>query len=231
MERHRRALELARCVYRGEDLRLTISAGVVSVNQEFDDSAAALQAALRAQAKAAASGGNRVHLDTPTTTFDATTEVLPPISELVDRERLVLRCQKVQPLTGTETKRKPYYEVLLGIQDTQGTVLPPGALVHAAELRGEIQELDRWVVETTLHWMADHRRLLTKLGGLAINISGPSISDPNMLSFVHDALSKNSHSPGEDHPRSHRNRRDQRLAHRPQLRVGPKGARLSILLG
>ncbi len=102
-------------------------------------------------------------------------------------EFLVLRCQEIRPIRSTNSKS--HYEVLLGVRDEQGNMLPPMKLIEAAEHYGRMAKIDRWVVSNALKWMATHPHLVKNMDGLSINLSGTSVGDESFLEFILDSLS------------------------------------------
>jgi EAL domain-containing protein (putative c-di-GMP-specific phosphodiesterase class I) len=75
-------------------------------------------------------------------------------------------------------------EMLIRLRDEDGSMVPPGAFIPAAERFGLMPQLDRWVVDTAL---ANFSRLHpsgkpVKL--CAINLSGPTFEDNSFADFV-----------------------------------------------
>lgn len=100
----------------------------------------------------------------------------------LEKDQFLLFAQKIIPLDSSKNP-SPYYEVLLRLQDESGTCLTPGAFIPAAERYKLMTDIDRWVIDTTLHQYA------TLFGPnsdarLAINLSGNSLADESLLEFV-----------------------------------------------
>ncbi len=109
------------------------------------------------------------------------------INRLFNQNRLFLRCQKIAPIHG---EAPGHYEILIGAKDNDGKPLPPDKFIPAIEHFKRGAELDRWVVDNTLEWMASHRDRLEKTGGFSINLSGQSILDPDFQAFLEKRLSR-----------------------------------------
>lgn len=107
---------------------------------------------------------------------------------LVD-DRLILNCQKIEPI-GNPGSKDYHYEILLTMMDEMGDIVAPTELINAAETYNRMTSIDRWVIENTLKWMADHRQVLDNFGGFAINVSGHSVNDTTFPDFVLDLFSK-----------------------------------------
>ena len=50
------------------------------------------------------------------------------------------------------------FEVLLRMRDTDGSIIPAGRIIPAAEGSGRIGMIDRWVLTTVLAWLNSHQR-------------------------------------------------------------------------
>jgi diguanylate cyclase (GGDEF)-like protein len=197
MERHRRSIEFAKCVYRGEVIELAVSIGVVAVTPEVTDPAAIVEAASIAYTRASSGSPMGLHVqEAPAGSQPEASGAIgmADVSELIAAGRLTLRCQRVAPVDPHNGLR-PYYEVLLGVRDGSGRVEPPGSVIAAAERTGKISEIDRWVVAEALRWMARHYPKLESLSGLAINLSGATLSDPKLARFVAEQLEASSVPP------------------------------------
>lgn len=190
LERHRRSVERARCVYRNHELQLAVSMGVVAIDPAANDVSLIMEQASAAYQTARAASPMGLHVEE--TPVGCSPRIAAPggvtaASELIAANRLALRVQRVAPVD-PESELKPYYEVLLGIRDANGCIGPPGSVIVAAERAGSIVELDRWVVAEVLSWMAGHNSALTGLKGFAINLSGTTLSDCTLARFVAEEL-------------------------------------------
>lgn len=188
VEQHRRMVEKFRAMWKGERIELTASFGLVEISDQTQSAEQALDEASQACAKAKEDGGNRVEVYEEQVNFeqsdDGRSEWVGRIKKMLDENALELRCQPIVPVVVEEDSTKPHYEILLGVPDDKGHVMPPGEFIHASELYGQMPDVDRWVVRTTFEWMAANKRKLLKLGGCAINLSGQSLSEEAILSYV-----------------------------------------------
>lgn len=96
---------------------------------------------------------------------------------LDNRERLEMH---YQPIINLFNGKVSHYEALLRLKDDEGNPCNAGELVKTCEVFGLIGRLDRAVVETCLDDVAK----LPDGAGVAINLSGKSIGDPDLLHFI-----------------------------------------------
>jgi diguanylate cyclase (GGDEF)-like protein len=96
---------------------------------------------------------------------------------LDDHSRMTMH---YQPIIDLNTGRVSHHEGLLRLLDENGKPCNTGELVKTCEVFGLIGRLDRAVVESCLENMAR----LPKGTGIAINLSGKSIGDPELLQFI-----------------------------------------------
>jgi EAL domain-containing protein (putative c-di-GMP-specific phosphodiesterase class I) len=67
--------------------------------------------------------------------------------------------------------------------EPDGSLVPPGKVIPAAERFRLMPDIDRWVVRNALEIVA-RRGPASGLAGFAINLSGQSLSRPELLEFV-----------------------------------------------
>ena len=81
-------------------------------------------------------------------------------------------------------------ELLIRLRDEDGTMVPPGAFIPAAERFGLMLQLDRWVVDTAL---ANFNRLHPSgkpVHLCAINLSALTVEDDSFAQFVLERLER-----------------------------------------
>jgi diguanylate cyclase (GGDEF)-like protein len=109
------------------------------------------------------------------------------VRNAIENGRLALMAQQLLPLKAGRVPN--YYEVLVRIVDDAGQYVAPGAFMSAAERYKLMEELDRWVVATTLAKVAGHgRHLRGSDARFAINLSGQSLGSEAFLGFVDEAI-------------------------------------------
>jgi diguanylate cyclase (GGDEF)-like protein/PAS domain S-box-containing protein len=79
-----------------------------------------------------------------------------------------------------------HLEALLRMADEQNpdVLIMPGHFIPVAEKNGRIVDIDRWVIREVLQLLAMNPRI----PAIAVNLSGRSLSEPDLPNFIADAL-------------------------------------------
>jgi diguanylate cyclase (GGDEF)-like protein/PAS domain S-box-containing protein len=101
------------------------------------------------------------------------------IRSALDEDRFVLYAQPIQCLRTSGAAR--HYEVLIRMLDEQGELVPPIDFIPAAERYNLMGAIDRWVIESTLRILSRQSCPTTQL---AINLSGQSMGDTELVDFI-----------------------------------------------
>ena len=100
------------------------------------------------------------------------------INDAIEQDRLVLHAQPIIDLaTGTTVQ----HELLIRMLDTDGSPIPPGLFLPAAERYGLIREIDRWVVRRGTELAAEGH-------AVELNVSAESLGDPEFATLVEREL-------------------------------------------
>jgi diguanylate cyclase (GGDEF)-like protein len=86
------------------------------------------------------------------------------------------------------------FEVLLRMRDTDGSIIPAGRIIPAAEGSGRIGMIDRWVLSTVLAWLNSHQESLDRTQFVCMNLSGASLNDERFVQDAFEMLEKNRHA-------------------------------------
>lgn len=171
--------------WEGNDSRVALSIGAVTVDRHAPGATQLLASANDACCSARDQGRNRVKL------FGDSRKVLEKrrettwvaeIHAALRDDRLLLYRQPVVSLQG-ET-RVHHYEILVRMRGRDGGVISPGLFLPAAERYGLIEEVDRWVIRKIFAYMALEQRLGVSGFSYAINISGISLGDETFADYV-----------------------------------------------
>lgn len=169
---------------------LGVHVGLVGLASGVASPAEALKRADSACLRAREKGVNQVQLyaaDDPS--LSHTEQIMDwggRIDSLLADQRLCVRCQKIAPLA--DPGAVAHYEILLGIRDEEGKLLPPADFVAAAERWNRVSEVDRFQVEAVFAWIRRDPRRFAAVGGFSINLSGQSVSSEKFMEFLHAQL-------------------------------------------
>ena len=116
-------------------------------------------------------------------------DVARHIDQVMEDDRLYLRCQRISP-AGSNPDLQPYYEILLGVcSPDSGAELPTLPFLLAVASRNRAHDVDRWVISHALQWMREHADAFATIGGFSINLSPQSLNNEELLAFLHRELS------------------------------------------
>ncbi|WP_169065518.1 MULTISPECIES: bifunctional diguanylate cyclase/phosphodiesterase [Candidatus Accumulibacter] len=94
-----------------------------------------------------------------------------------------------QPILDIRARQVSHYEALVRMRAEDGSPIPPGMFMEVAENSGLIREIDRYVIHDVFGKMLS-LFAVGKYYKFSINLSGISINDPRLLSFISDELSR-----------------------------------------
>lgn len=178
----------------GEDqYRVTASAGMVDILYTSDNSGRILGEAEEACSQAKSEGGNRIQVYQPDSKEmqrrDSVAAWLSRLNQALEEENLTLRCQKIRPVNAQAMKSElPHYEILIGMRSDENAEVSPAEFVQAAERYNRMLAVDRWVVDNTFQWMRDHPEKLAEIGMLSINLSGHSLTEARIMSYIRERI-------------------------------------------
>ena len=109
------------------------------------------------------------------------------IQKTLDNDEFRLLAQPIVALS--EGSRGSRFEILLRMKDNKGNRVSSSAFFSAAERYQLMPQIDRWVISNTLRRLAEHVDFLEQTGTMfAINLSGQSLGDDDILHFVEDEI-------------------------------------------
>ena len=76
------------------------------------------------------------------------------------------------------------FEFLLRMRKSDGSVIPAGIIIEAAEMHGKTAIIDRWVIKTAIAWLQSHLHQLQNTFFASINISGGSLNDDDFIEEI-----------------------------------------------
>ncbi len=167
-----------RFVHDERRFRIGTSIGLVPVDARWANTAAVLQAADTSCYAAKEAGRNRVHAwfdtDAAMQARHGEMQWATRLEQAIDENRFVLFAQKIHDLRSSAGG--VHAEVLVRLRDSDGSLIPPGAFLPAAERFHLASRVDRWVLQHALAELAAVSDL-TCIELLSINLSGQSLGD------------------------------------------------------
>jgi diguanylate cyclase (GGDEF)-like protein/PAS domain S-box-containing protein len=168
-----------------------VSVGIAAITSDTTNVDLVMSAADSACYIAKDMGRNRVHIhladDEEVAKRQGEMRWVTEIQSAMEDGRLSLYRQSIMPLSKKE-QEKDHFEILLRMKDKEGRDVPPGAFIPAAERFAMMPMLDRWVIQSTLAWLANADNRGRRLGICSINISGHSLADDGLKDFILDQL-------------------------------------------
>jgi diguanylate cyclase (GGDEF)-like protein/PAS domain S-box-containing protein len=188
----RQAIHGYRFLWGANSLSVGASIGVVRIARETTSAAAVLSAADIACYAAKDSGRNRVQVYERDHGTNRHREMqwVGRIARAVEDGRLELFAQQIFPTSpergdvAAADSGTPFYELMVRLRDEDGTLVPPGEFIPAAERYNVMVMVDRWVVNRAIELLENCLRTTARLPLLAVNLSGTSINDEDFLDFV-----------------------------------------------
>lgn len=176
-----------RFVWEGNSFAIGVSIGIVPVDAHSGSLSDVLSTADSACYAAKEAGRNRIHSyheDAPAVAKrNSEMRWVSRITQALEQNRFILALQPIAPI-GRDHVPNSHYEVLIRMQEEDGSIIMPGAFLSAAERYNMMPSLDRWVISRTLNWLAEDDARVQDLEICAINLSGHSFTDDKFLSFV-----------------------------------------------
>ncbi len=196
-EEIRTAVEDFRFGWGGQSFQVGVSIGLVVIDKNSPDAEEVFKEADSACYAAKEAGRNRVHLysqdDKGISQRRGEAQWMIRIQSALENDRFELNYQPIIPLKdGGEHIR---YEILLRMIGDNGELIPPGAFIPSAERYQLMARIDRWVIQNLFNWM-DNYWDYNSNDIFAINLSGQSLVDENLLYRIKKLFSEYAVPPG-----------------------------------
>jgi len=194
-------IEAFRFVWIDKVHQVTVSVGLTPIKADTLSSwAEALRLVDGACDAAKEAGRNRVELTDPADQRmhdrHGEMEWVHRLIAAVEGKGLILYCQAIQPmhLPISDISSHTHFEVLVRYQDADDKLVPPGVFLPPAERYNLMGMLDRWVVKTTLLWIAAQGPEF-HIDICSINLSGASMCDSGMPNYIKNIFAETGVNP------------------------------------
>lgn len=190
-ENLRQAARDFRYTFGRRSFEIGISIGLVGITNGSESVSNLLSAADVACHTAKSAGRNRIHVlhpdDAEMHRHRSEVQWVSGITRALEEGRMRLVVQEAVQLP-ERVHGKVYQEILLRMIDEQGSPIPTGTLIAAAERFNLMGVIDRWVIRTTFALIHQGKLKANADNVVAINLSGNSINDEDVLEFVRAQL-------------------------------------------
>ncbi len=188
----RQTVKSFRFAWQDRSFEIGVSIGVVGINLENMDLATILASADMACYAAKDMGRNRVHVYEPSDAMLAERHGqmhwAGRITLALEQKRLVIFVQPVEFIHDDKSGVQ-HCEVLLRMRDEDGQMIRPDAFIPAAERYNLMPTVDRWVILQVFENM-DAISCGSEGKLVAINLSGNSLADEGLLTYILDMAKK-----------------------------------------
>jgi len=167
-----------------EKYNVTCSIGATYIDKNVKSSAEVMRLADIACYIAKDEGRNKCHL------YNASdTQKVPQLGEmkLVGEIRSALSENRFllhfQPIRDLKNKDNLLFEVLLRLQQEDGSIIRPGNFIPTAERHGLMTAIDQWVITNSIRLLSEKCKK-HKTINFTVNLSGSSLGDRNILGVL-----------------------------------------------
>ncbi len=198
-EQLRKTAQDFRFSWKDKTFNVGLSIGLVPITDNSQSMEQLMSSADAACYMAKDKGRNRIWLhhagDAELAIRHGEMEWVTRINKAFEENRFCLYSQAISHLSGRE--EGDHFETLVRIIGEDDTLIMPAIFIPAAERYGLMPAIDRWVIKTTLDELdkmyapGTGRTLRT----CAINLSGASLNDEQMLAYIHTQLNQHQISP------------------------------------
>ncbi len=197
----REQLQKFRYLWHEKTFTIGVSIGVVAIDTNTQSVTSILSAADAACYAAKNKGRNRVHVyqadDRELAIQRGQMQWIARLTQALEENRFRLYYQPIVKSTQTSSPEEEHYEILLRLVDETGNLVMPGAFIPAAERYNLMHRIDRWVIRTLFASVGEQYRENANPSQLhpgvrdcvyAINLSGASLNDEQLIDFVREQL-------------------------------------------
>jgi diguanylate cyclase (GGDEF)-like protein len=177
---------------------LGISIGVVPIDHSTSDIASTMSAADSACYIAKESGRNQVQIahtgNRLLQEHHGEMQWVSRLNRALEEGRFALYFQPIIPCA-SKAGRDLHMEIMVRLIDDDGTVIAPCTFLPAAEKYNLVPGIDQWVIGHTMAWLAETNSSGHCPANVFVNLSGQTISSPDMLRFIIDKMEATGVSP------------------------------------
>lgn len=185
-------------IWQTASFRVKASMGLVLLDPSFEDVKEILAAADDACYLAKEEGGNRIRSYAgEEDAFRKRRGEMAWIARLnraLEKDRFTLYRQDIRPID-PHSGLRPKVELLLRLLDDQEQIVQPADFIPAAERYNLMPQIDRWVIRHAIARSKEFYEKTPERPVLCINLSGESVADVNLPSFIKHEFKRNGANP------------------------------------
>ncbi|ASJ76137.1 Cyclic di-GMP phosphodiesterase PdeB [Granulosicoccus antarcticus IMCC3135] len=179
---------------------MSASIGFVAIDREFCDYTTIMSSVDSACYAAKESGRNAlvVYSEDDDAVSERTEEInwQPKLQSALEQGSFRLLVQAITVLEkGTVKPAIQHYEFLLRLLDSENEEISPYKFIKAAERYDMMAKIDRWVLENAFMHISKLLNKLDEQCTFSINLSGQSLSDPQILDYIRTLFARHEVSP------------------------------------
>jgi len=194
IKQHLEILKEFRFTWEDNNITVSLSIGMVPITDFEAVPSELLQIAEKCCHTSKEKGGNHIDVyqrnDQTEEMHNSIMQYVLQIDDTIANNNIELLCQKIAPVQAGDKKIAHHSEIIIRVRDNKGNFIPTQDFILAAEHHHRITTLDRWVIASTLKWMAANKEQMEIIGGFAINLSGRSLNDESFLEYVLDQVTQ-----------------------------------------
>jgi len=187
----RLAIDAFNFVWEERQFKVTVSIGVVNIDHTDTSVTNILREADTCCYMAKDKGRNRIQIhqkgDDITALHQKEMDWVSRIHSGIADRRFILFGQEIVSLNSHSPEK--HLELLVRYQDDDGSLIPPGAFLPAAERYCISPKLDRYIIESAFHLLSTNTQLLNEFESFGINLSGLSLGDKEVLQTISQLIS------------------------------------------
>ena len=157
-----------------------ICQGCILIPEQADTVPLILSRSLEALERSKASAGNPVSIYEPSEARDSQRRknvvMADRIIRALNERRMILA---LQPIYSAGLRKPVYYEALLRMRETDGTIVPAGEFIPVAEHLGLVRLIDHRVLELTMTILQATQNI-----SISLNVSAETASDPTWIELL-----------------------------------------------
>jgi diguanylate cyclase (GGDEF)-like protein len=193
-----KAIKRMSFVWSGISHKVSISIGVVLVDEYTTDRESVMSQADVAMYSAKENGRGRVHMydksDKKLSRLHDDMDWVHRINKALAADDFSLVTERIMPLVDQSNRTTIYNEILVRMR-YNGEMLRPGQFMPAAERFGLMSQIDRWVIKHFFSYLQRNSDLNNRDVMYSINISGQSLCQESFLEFVYRCLCRGNVNP------------------------------------